>query len=140
MKKKGKSKMIGWIIVLVVLTAAGIPAGIGISKLNKEHAEARNVSLNGVDFNSLIDGEYTGSYEGGMFKWRANTVKVVVSEGKLSEIEPISGVIDQGKGSTKMLYDRVIANQSLMVDTISGATLTSKGYLKAVEIALSQAN
>ncbi|MBA3074582.1 MAG: FMN-binding protein, partial [Anaerolineae bacterium] len=71
---------------------------------------------------------------------RANTVKVVVSEGKLSEIEPISGVVDQGKGSTKMLYDRVIANQSLMVDTISGATLTSKGYLKAVEIALSQAN
>ncbi|MBA3073316.1 MAG: FMN-binding protein, partial [Anaerolineae bacterium] len=52
--------MIGWIIVLVILTAAGIPAGIGISKLNKEHAEARNVSLGGVDFTTLTDGEYTG--------------------------------------------------------------------------------
>jgi len=132
--------MIGWIILLVVLTAAGIPAGIGISKLNKEHAEARNVSLDGVDFSNLEDGEYIGTYPGGMYKWRANTVKVVVSGGKLSEIEPVSGVVDQGNGSTQKLYDRVIANQSLMVDTISGATLTSKGYLKAVEIALSQAN
>jgi uncharacterized protein with FMN-binding domain len=140
MEKKGKRKMIGWIILLVVLTAAGIPAGIGISKLNKEHAEARNVSLDGVNFNHLTDGEYTGTYAGGMYKWRANTVKVVVSGGKLVEIDPISGIQDQGNGSTKMLYDRVIENQSLMVDTISGATLTSKGYLKAVEIALQQAN
>jgi uncharacterized protein with FMN-binding domain len=140
MKKKGKRNMVGWIILLVILTAAGIPAGIGISKLNKEHYEARNVSLDGVDFSKLADGEYTGTYEGGMYKWRANTVKVIVSGGKLTEIDPISGVQDQGNGSTKMLYDRVIANQSLMVDTISGATLTSKGYLKAVEIALTQAN
>lgn len=140
MNKKGKRKMIGWIIVLVVLTAAGIPAGIGISKLNKEHKEARNVPLDGVDFNNLEDGVFTGSYEGGMYKWRANTVKVTVSGGKVVNIEPISGIVDQGNGSTQMLYDRVIKNQSLMVDTISGATLTSKGYLKAVEIALSQAN
>lgn len=140
MDKKGKHKMIGWIIAIVILTAAGIPAYIGMSKVFKEHDQARNVPLDGVDFNSLADGEYTGSYEGGMYKWRANTVKVTVSDGKLTEIEPISGVVDQGNESTKMLYDRVIANQSLMVDTISGATLTSKGYLKAIEIALTQAN
>jgi uncharacterized protein with FMN-binding domain len=38
-----------------------------------------------------------------------------------------------------MLYDRVIAAQSLQVDTISGATLTSKGWLQCVENALVQA-
>jgi len=37
------------------------------------------------------------------------------------------------------LYDRVIAGQSLHVDTVSGATLTSKAYLQAVENALVQA-
>jgi uncharacterized protein with FMN-binding domain len=37
------------------------------------------------------------------------------------------------------LYDRVIQAQSLQVDTISGATLTSKAYLQAVENALIQA-
>jgi uncharacterized protein with FMN-binding domain len=35
-----------------------------------------------------------------------------------------------------MLYDRVIQAQSLQVDTLSGATLTSKAWLQAVENAL----
>jgi uncharacterized protein with FMN-binding domain len=38
-----------------------------------------------------------------------------------------------------MLYERVIQSQSLQVDTISGATLTSKAYLQCVENALLQA-
>jgi uncharacterized protein with FMN-binding domain len=39
----------------------------------------------------------------------------------------------------EVLYERVIQAQSLQVDTISSATLTSKAYLKAVENALLQA-
>jgi uncharacterized protein with FMN-binding domain len=38
-----------------------------------------------------------------------------------------------------VLYDRVVQAQSLQVDTISGATLTSKAWLQAVENALLQA-
>jgi len=38
-----------------------------------------------------------------------------------------------------VLYDRVVQAQSLQVDTISGSTLTSKAYLKAVEDALNKA-
>ena len=34
------------------------------------------------------------------------------------------------------LYNRVIAAQSLQVDTVSGATLTGKAYLQCVENAL----
>jgi uncharacterized protein with FMN-binding domain len=92
-----------------------------------------------VDFNRLVDGVYVGEYEGGMYKWRANSVQVTVSSGEVTKIEPLSGVVDQGNGSTQMLYDRVIKSQSLQVDTISGATLTSKAYLQAVENALVQA-
>jgi uncharacterized protein with FMN-binding domain len=39
----------------------------------------------------------------------------------------------------QMLYERVIEAQSLQVDTISGATLTSKAHLQCVENALVQA-
>jgi uncharacterized protein with FMN-binding domain len=139
MKKKGKRKMIGWIIVLIILIGLAIPGSIGWSKLMKEHTEARNLPLNAVDFGSLVDGVYVGEYAGGMYKWRANKVKVTVVSGKVVKIEPLEGVTDQGNGSTQMLYDRVINSQSLQVDTISGATLTSKGYLQAVENALVQA-
>lgn len=132
--------MIGWIIVLIILVGLAIPGGIGWSKLMKEHTEARNLPLNAVDFSNLVDGVYVGEYAGGMYKWRANKVKVTVVSGKVVKIEPLEGVVDQnGNGSTQILYDRVINSQSLQVDTISGATLTSKGYLQAVENALVQA-
>lgn len=136
---KGKRKMTGFIIVSVVLLVLGIGGGIGWSYVAKEHKEALNLPLDGVDFSQLADGIYVGEYEGGMYKWRKNSVRVTVSDGMVTGIEPLAGVVDPKEGETKMLYDRVINSQSLQVDTISGATLTSNGYLKAIEVALLQA-
>jgi uncharacterized protein with FMN-binding domain len=137
--KKARKKMIGWIIVIIIVTALGIGGGIGWSKLSKEHQEAANLPLNRVNFTNLKDGTYHGAYEGGMYKWRVNECQVKVEAGKVTEIKPLSGVVDQGNGSTQKLYDRVIKEQTLQVDTISGATLTAKAYLQAVENALVQA-
>jgi uncharacterized protein with FMN-binding domain len=139
MKERGKRKMIGWIIALVVLAVLAALGGKGWWHLSREHEEARNVPLDGVDFSKLKDGTYTGEYEGGMYQWRKNSVKVTVTGGKLTKINALAGVQDQGNGSTQKLYDRVIQAQSLQVDTISGATLTANAYLKAVEIALAKA-
>lgn len=136
---KGRRSMIGWVIVLIVVIGLGIATGIGWSKLSREHREAASLPLNRVDFKKIRDGSYHGRYEGGMYKWRVNECQVTVESGKVTAIEPLVGVVDQGNGSTKMLYDRVIKEQSLQVDTISGATLTSKSYLQAVENALVQA-
>ena len=38
---------------------------------------------------------------------------------------------------TQELFDNVIAAQSIDVDVLSGATVTSKAYLKSIENALS---
>lgn len=132
--------MIGWIIAGVVMVALALAGGIGWSHLMKEHREARGLPLNAVDFGRLQDGTYRGAYAGGMYRWRANTCEVTVTDGKVTDIQLV-GSQDPGGGHTDyaMLYDRVIAAQSLQVDTISGATLTSKGYLQAVENALLQA-
>ena len=53
----------------------------------------------------------------------------------------LTGSVDPGADNTdfERLYARVIQAQSLQVDTISGATLTSKAYLQSVENALLQA-
>jgi uncharacterized protein with FMN-binding domain len=139
MKGRGKRRMNGWIIILIVIVVLAAAGGIGWSFLSKEHREAKSLPLNAVNFSKLNDGTYIGTYEGGMYKWRVNEVRVTVSSGKVIQIEPLKGVEDQGNGSTKMLYDRVLENQSLQVDTISGATLTSKAYLQAIENALIQA-
>ncbi len=128
--------MSGWIIALIVVVILASAGGIGWSFLMKEHKEARSLPLNAVDFSQLNDGVYTGVYEGGMYKWRANEVRVTVASGKVAKIESIRSAENWDKESAAMLYDRVIAAQSLQVDTISGATLTSKAYLQAVENAL----
>jgi uncharacterized protein with FMN-binding domain len=132
--------MNGWIIVLAVIAVLGIAGGVGWSFLSKEHNEARSLLLNAVNFSNLRDGIYQGVYEGGMYKWRANTAEVTVSSGKVSAITLVDSSFEY-KDTEKLdaLYCRVIEQQTLQVDTISGATLTSKGYLQAVENALLQA-
>jgi uncharacterized protein with FMN-binding domain len=75
-----------------------------------------------------------------MYKWRANEVKVTVSSGKVTDIQQINTKDPAAaKFDNELLYKRVIESQSLQVDTISSATLTSKAYLKAIEDALIKA-
>jgi uncharacterized protein with FMN-binding domain len=132
--------MIGWAIALAVVALLGVAGGIGWSRLSKEHKEARSLPLDAADFHKLADGTYHGAYAGGMYKWRANECDVTVTNGKVTGVQLV-GSNDPGSRNTQheSLYDRVIEAQSLQVDTISGATLTSKAYLQAVENALIQA-
>jgi uncharacterized protein with FMN-binding domain len=135
-KRKGIPK--GCLIVPLVMVVTAVGAGgIGWSKLSKEHQEARSLPLNAIDFSRLNDGAYHGSYAGGMYKWRANECDVTVANGKVTGIQLAGSEYPGAENTdTEMLYERVIAAQSLQVDTISGATLTSKAYLQCVENAL----
>ena len=129
--------MIGLVVVLVVVAGLAAAGGVGWSRLMKEHKEARSLPLNAVDFGKLNDGTYHGAYEGGMYKWRANECDVTVTNGRVTGIQLV-GSKDPGSKNAqhKELYDRVIQAQSLQVDTITSATLTSKAWLQAVENAL----
>lgn len=140
-KEKKKSKVTGClIVVLIMLVFLVVGGGIGWSFLSKEHREAASLPLNAVDFDRLKDGAYHGAYTGGMYRWRASECDVTVTNGKVANIQLVSSQ-DPGaqNADNEMLYDRVIEAQSLQVDTISGATLTSKAYLQCVENALIQA-
>lgn len=85
------------------------------------------------------DGTYTGSGTG--FRNATTTVSVTVSGGKIANIETIS------HGDTPHYYERtidviteeILSSQSTSVDTVSGATFSSRGIMEAVENALSQA-
>lgn len=143
-KRKGRRKMIGWLIGIVVF--AGLLFLVGAmfcapwSPLNKEHQEAKSLPIKEIDFSKLKDGTYVGEYAGGMYKWRANQVQVTVASGKVSDIEPY-GTLDPNKKFTERdeMYSRVLKAQTLQVDVVTGATLTSKAYLKGVEDALVKA-
>jgi uncharacterized protein with FMN-binding domain len=137
LNRRARHKASGWIAALVIVAVLGISGGIGWSFLAKEHNEAKSLPIDTLNFSSLKDGTYIGEYEGGMYKWRTNKVKVTVSSGKVIDITLISSA--ENTDIVQQLYDRVMKKQSLQVDAISGATLTSKAYLKAVNNALIQA-
>jgi uncharacterized protein with FMN-binding domain len=140
-KPKGKSKLRGCMIALaVILLILAVGGGIAWSFVSKEHREAASLPLNAVYFDMLKDGVYHGLYAGGMYKWRKNECNVTVKNGKVTDIQLVNSTDPGAKNTnTEMLYERVIKAQSLQVDTISGASLTSKAYLQCVENALVQA-
>jgi len=141
MTEKKKRKAPGCLIVLLVfLVLLAIGGGIGWSFISKEHREAASLPLDAVDFQRLDDGVYHGAYAGGMYRWRANECDVSVENGRVTAVQ-LAASGDPGDENTDaaLLYERVIQAQSLQVDTISGATLSSKAYLQCVENALVQA-
>ena len=77
----------GWIIALIIVAVLGVGGAIGWQYIAKEHKEAMSLPLNAVNFANLADGVYTGEYEGGMYKWRTNSVEVTVEGGKVTAIK-----------------------------------------------------
>ncbi|HUW64864.1 MAG TPA: FMN-binding protein [Spirochaetia bacterium] len=88
--------------------------------------------IRGVDLSKVANGVYFGSYDVIMV---ADEVMVTVRDHKITGIEIIKDVSQRGQRAEPIL-SRVISAQSLHVDTISGATNSSKVILKAIENAL----
>ena len=115
---------------------------IDTSGVEKQSGEpATGVSLDasdyGIDASNLKDGTYTGSGTG--FSGTI-TVAVTISGGKIVSIEIVSSGDDAAYLSRAQgVIPSVIAAQSTSVDTVSGATYSSKGILMAIKNALLQA-
>jgi uncharacterized protein with FMN-binding domain len=121
------------LVVSLVFTSASC------SKLSIEHQEARNIEISEIDFSILQDGSYRGYYEGGMYRWRENECEVRVLTGSVTEIQLLTSTAEYTNAFLDTLYNRVIKQQTLQVDVVSGSTLDSKACLKAIEDALSKA-
>jgi uncharacterized protein with FMN-binding domain len=122
-------KIIG-IIALIIVIAIG---GFAIY-MNNGMSAAKAIQIGTVNPSALADGSYEGSYNGGRF---TNEVQVTVKSGKIENIQTEKTVTFEKQETTKALFDSVVARQNTDVDVQSGATLTSKAYLKSIENALS---
>lgn len=146
-RKKGKIKV--WIVILVIIGVIGIALLGGIMGTEPGRREIKNLTINDINFKNLHDGTYVGEYKGKKYSFRNTRVEVTVSSGRVTGIKVLKGALNKegkpaeinSKGSTvEDLFEKVIETQSLQVDVISGATLTSKTHIKAVENALEQAD
>jgi uncharacterized protein with FMN-binding domain len=111
----------------VVLFLSGCGTG-------KEVEKTMAMKIANVDLNKVADGTYLGSHPVGIMKYN---VAVTVADHKIESIDIVrafSGTEYSRKGQA--ILDTVVASQSLKVDVISGATVTSKAYLAAIRDAL----
>lgn len=122
-----------------VLVALGVfllvvVVGLGAAVLATEgqRQEDRELAIASVDFSEVADGTYRGSYEG----WNTFDVLVTVADGEVIDIEIAEDSPNPASAATDDVVGRIIDAQSLEVDAVSGATVTSNALLKAVEIAL----
>lgn len=91
-------------------------------------------------FKNLVDGVYIGSSSG--YYDNSIQVKVTVQNGKISKIELMKNNDDPqyfDSDKAKILEQRIVNKQSTDIDTVTNATVSSKGYINAVVKALEKA-
>ncbi len=133
--------------ILIVAGVLVLAMGGGILFTGPGRRELQEMKFAVMDFQSLQKGIYEGEYKGTKDQFRNERVQVTISEDGVSDIKVLNGpVLKEGKAveirnglTIDDLSQRVIKSQSLAVDVLSGATLTSKAHLKAVENALDKA-
>jgi uncharacterized protein with FMN-binding domain len=116
------------------LTKAGV-----ISSNGTISSEVSQGSASDNSSQKYKDGTYTGSGQG--FHRGTTKVSITITDGKIANIEILSN------GDTPQYFGRasgtitkeILSKQSTSVDTVSGATYSSKGIMSAVANALSQA-
>lgn len=95
--------------------------------------EAELVAAVGSGSFELADGTYEGSGTG---FGGTITVSVVLKDKTIQSISIVSAPGEDAAflNRAKGVIDRIIASQSVDVDTVSGATFSSKGILAAVKM------
>ncbi len=131
MKMSKKKK----VILVMICSIALIGAVIGIKYLmdvKSYKEELAAISIENLDLSEIEDGSYLGAYDATFIKVE---IKVDVEDHKIIDIDLIEH--ENGKGQpAEAIIPKVLEVQSLQVDTVTGATNSSKVILKAIEIAL----
>lgn len=129
--KKRKKKIL--IIVLLIVAAVVVVGGFIlknlIDKLDEGLEELMTLEIENVDVSEISDGTYSGAYK--QFPIDVE-LTVMVKNGEIQDIKINKHINGKGKEAEEITKD-VIAQQSLEVDTVTGATYSSIVILKAIE-------
>lgn len=118
---------------LAVIIAAVLILGLGAAVFANL---PRPISAYNTAFNleTIEDGLYLGSCDNGLVKVQ---VEVKVKNKKIENVNILQHQNGMG-GAAEKITEQAVKAQSVEVDAISGATMSSKTILKAIENALSK--
>ena len=110
------------IAVIAALSALSLSCGKASASMAPEIIES-------VDLDQVKDGTWLGAHD-------SVTVAVTVESHRITRIDYLKAGWSSVGRKAEYIRNVIIEKQSLEVDVISGATISSKDILKAVEIAL----
>jgi uncharacterized protein with FMN-binding domain len=130
-----KKRYIVIAIVLLVLLSGFIAVKVILGRTEASLKNLAASEIADVDLTSAEDGYYLGSCS--VFPVSVE-VKVTIKSHAITEIDLLKHDNGQGQGA-EIIPEKVIEAQSLQVDSITGATYSSKVILKAIQDALKKA-
>jgi len=123
---------IGGLVFLALLLIFGATIGIQVWSGIRQAKTLAAEDISAPNLEDIPDGTWQGQVEWGML---AVTVDVTVAGGEITGIELVKH--DNGRGEkAEIIIEDILAAQTLEVDTISGATLSSKAILHAIADAM----
>ena len=126
----GKSRWFKILLFFMVIVAAA--SVLLYSTLSDNLEKLTNEPIHDVELAEISDGSYVGEYS--VFPVHVK-VDVMVQDHEIRDIDILEH--DHGKGAAaETITGTIIAQQSLDVDAVSGATYSSLVIIKAVEDAL----
>ena len=119
--------------ILIILLCTILFALIGASLYLKTLVnDVNSITVSNLNMANITDGIYVGEYS---ITPVYVEVEVTVTEHKITNIKIIEHENGLG-GKAEKIVDNVISRQSLEVGAVSGATVSSKCIIKAIENAL----
>lgn len=102
--------------------------------VNSYKKSVADITVSDINLSNIPNGVYDGAYDVGYISAK---VEVVVNNGTIEKISLLEHKNEKG-APAEVIIDNMIKEQKIDVDTISGATNSSKVIKKAVENALIQ--
>ena len=121
-------RVVKWFFILV-----GAVVLMSVIWATKDLSDIKAVELGELELEDLDNGNYHGNYKNGRF---SNELIVEIRDQKIADLQVIKPVPNSNEQFISDLKNIIILEQTLEVDAISGATYTTKAYLKSIENAL----
>lgn len=134
MEKKTRLKRRILIMAVVLIAVAGVvlAAKTALNKMESNLEGLLQLDIMDVDLTLIADGTYIGEYSALPVSAK---VSVTIKDHRIASIELLEHNHGQG-GGAEVIPSIVVEKQTLQIDTITGATYSSKVILKAIENAL----
>lgn len=131
-KKINLKKLLIFCVFGIVLMALLIGIGIysTVKIMENKYPEVSGMIIKDINLSLIDDGVYKGEFSYGKSFY---DVRVIIEKGKYRYIEVNSNREDKYSKRAEAIVERIIDEQSLNVEVISGATRSTKAILKAIE-------